>query len=75
MPIVVGANEAAVALAAGLQRRGFDVRAIRPPTVPPGTARLRVAVNAQLSEDDLERFVAALGQGRKEIEPCSAACS
>ncbi len=75
VPIVVGANEAAVALAAGLQRRGFDVRAIRPPTVPPGTARLRVAVNAQLSEDDLERFVAALGQGLKEIEPCSAACS
>ena len=75
VPIVVGANDAAVALAAGLQRRGFDVRAIRPPTVPAGTARLRVAVNAQLSEDDLERFVAALGQGLKEIEPCSAACS
>ena len=75
VPIVVGANEAAVALAAGLQRRGFDVRAIRPPAVPDGTARLRVAVNAQLSEDDLERFVAALGQGLKEIEPCSAACS
>ncbi len=75
VPIVVGANEAAVALAAGLQRRGFDVRAIRPPTVPPGTARLRVAVNAQLSEDDLERFVAALGQGLKEIEPCAAVCS
>ena len=75
VPIVVGANEAAVALAAGLQRRGFDVRAIRPPTVPAGTARLRIAVNAQLAEDDLERFVAALGQGLKEIEPCSAACS
>ena len=75
VPIVVGANEAAVALAAGLQRRGFDVRAIRPPTVPAGTARLRIAVNAQLSEDDLERFAAALGQGLKEIEPCAAVCS
>ncbi len=75
VPVVVGANEAAVALAAGLQREGFDVRAIRPPTVPAGTARLRVAVNAQLSEDDLERFAAALGRGLKEIEPCSAACS
>ena len=75
VPIVVGANAAAVALAAGLQRRGFDVRAIRPPAVPDGTARLRVAVNARLSEDDLERFAAALGQGLKEIEPCAAACS
>ncbi len=75
LPIVVGANEAAVALAAGLQRRGFDVRAIRPPAVPDGTARLRVTVNARLSEDDLERFVAALERGMKEIEPCAAACS
>ena len=89
VPIVVGANAAAVALAAGLQRQGFDVRAVRPPAVPDGTARLRVAVNAQLGEDDLERFVAALGQGLqalgqgpkelghgpKEMEPCAAACS
>lgn len=81
VPIVVGANDAAVALADGLRRRGFDVRAIRPPAVPEGTARLRVAVNAGVSEADLERFVAALRQaarglqGLEEVEPCRAACS
>ena len=75
VPIVVGANDAAVALADGLQRRGFDVRAIRPPAVPDGTARLRVAVNAGVSEADLERFAAALRRGLEEVEPCRAACS
>ena len=60
VPIVIGDNAAAVGLAAALQQRGFDVRAIRPPTVPPGTARLRVAVNAGLSEDQLGRFAAAV---------------
>ena len=60
VPIVIGDNAAAVGLAQALQRRGFDVRAIRPPTVPPGTARLRVAVNAGLSEEQLGRFAAAV---------------
>jgi 8-amino-7-oxononanoate synthase len=50
LPIIVGADRAAVALAASLQRRGFDVRAIRPPTVPEGTARLRIALTANVDE-------------------------
>jgi 8-amino-7-oxononanoate synthase len=60
IPVIIGENERAVAIAAALQRTGFDVRAIRPPTVPPGTARLRVSVNAGLSEDILDRFVEKL---------------
>ena len=49
-----------MAVARELQAAGFDVRAIRPPTVPAGTARLRVSVNVGLSEEVLDRFVAAL---------------
>jgi len=66
IPIVIGDNQTAVAAAATLQRAGFDVRAIRPPTVPQGTARLRVSVNAGLDEATLHRFAcelaAALGK-------------
>ncbi len=58
IPVILGTNERAVETAAELQRNGFDVRAIRPPTVPPGTARLRISVNANLSDDVLDRFVA-----------------
>ena len=75
IPVVVGQNEEAVRLAAALQRRGFDVRAIRPPSVPEGTARLRISVNAGLSEDDLERFGRALQQCLEEVERCSAVSS
>jgi 8-amino-7-oxononanoate synthase len=60
VPIIIGENERAIAVARALQAAGFDVRAIRPPTVPPGTARLRIAVNHGLSEEILDRFVLAL---------------
>ena len=60
IPLVLGSNERAVAVAEALQREGFDVRAIRPPTVPEGTARLRISVNVNLSEGLLDRFVDAL---------------
>jgi len=60
IPIIMGENDRAVAVARELQAAGFDVRAIRPPTVAPGTARLRVTVNQGLSEEVLDRFAAAL---------------
>ena len=77
VPILIGGNRAAVELAQALQARGFDVRAIRPPSVPPGTARLRVAVNAGLAEDDLDRFAAELRACLREGEEqrCAAASS
>lgn len=44
IPVVIGSDASAVAVAARLQAAGFDVRAVRPPTVPEGTARLRISV-------------------------------
>lgn len=60
VPIVLGSNEHATSVAEKLQEHGFDVRAIRPPTVPDGTARLRISVNVNLSETILDEFVERL---------------
>ena len=75
IPVMIGENEKAVAVAAALAEQGFDARAIRPPSVPPGTARLRVSVNASLDQTTLERFAAALAKSVASITPCSVASS
>jgi len=62
VPVLIGENDCAVAVAETLQGQGFDVRAIRPPTVPSGTARLRVSVNVGLSDDTIDAFAAAVGR-------------
>jgi 8-amino-7-oxononanoate synthase len=62
VPIIVGADRTAVALAGSLQRRGFDVRAIRPPTVVEGTARLRIALSASLDEAVIAALFDALAE-------------
>lgn len=62
LPIVVGDNGRAMALAEALQARGFDVRGIRPPTVPEGTARLRVSLTLNVDEDDVSELFAALSE-------------
>jgi len=59
-PIVVGSNEGALALSAALHARGIWVPAIRPPTVPAGTARLRVSLSAAHGVEDVQRLVDAL---------------
>jgi 8-amino-7-oxononanoate synthase len=56
VPVVVGENEQALAAAEFLQREGFAVRAIRPPTVPPGSARLRFSLTCAIAEDELMRL-------------------
>jgi 8-amino-7-oxononanoate synthase len=66
VPAVIGPNDAAVAAAEFLQRAGFAVRAIRPPTVPQGTARLRVSVTHKISAAELERLAAVLHTWRAD---------
>lgn len=60
LPVIVGDDAAAMALAAALQQAGFDVRGIRPPTVPTGTARLRVAITLNVGDDEIAGLAAAL---------------
>jgi 8-amino-7-oxononanoate synthase len=61
-PLVVGANAAAVELADALWRRGLWVPAIRPPTVPKGTARLRITLSAAHTRDDVDALADALAE-------------
>lgn len=60
VPFVVGDNATAMRLAAALQARGFDIRGIRPPTVPTGTARLRISLTLNVVEDDVLAMLDAL---------------
>jgi 8-amino-7-oxononanoate synthase len=60
IPIIIGDDGHALAVAQNLQGQGYDVRAIRPPTVPDGTARLRISLNCNLDEKTLKNFAAAL---------------
>ena len=60
VPVVVGDNRRAVEVARRVRERGFDVRAVRPPTVAPGTARLRVSVHADHGEAQLDGLAAAI---------------
>ena len=65
-PLIVGDNETALMLSAALEARGLWVPAIRPPTVPLGSARLRITLSAAHTEDDVLRLVEALEHVAKE---------
>ena len=60
VPVPIGADAEAVRIARALQDRGFDVRAVRPPTVPEGSARLRLTTGAHLEDAQVEALLAAL---------------
>lgn len=59
-PVVLGADERAVSVAKALVAEGFDVRAVRPPTVPEGTARLRISLTLNAGEDATARMLDTL---------------
>lgn len=59
-PVIVGNSEAALAAAAQLDAEGIWVPAIRPPTVPEGTARLRISLSATHTAQDVDRLIDAL---------------
>ncbi len=60
IPVIIGTSEKAVAIAEQLQADGFDVRAIRPPTVPENSARLRISLNSNLDAEIICKFVKKL---------------
>ena len=66
-PLIIGDNFKAVALSKYLQQQGILVPAIRPPTVPINTARLRISLSAAHSKEDVRRLIAALQQAEKEL--------
>ncbi|WP_236172664.1 8-amino-7-oxononanoate synthase [Pseudomonas pseudonitroreducens] len=66
-PILIGGSAQAMALSAELRQRGILVGAIRPPTVPAGTARLRVTLSASHSEVQVDRLLVALAESWQRV--------
>ena len=71
IPILVGEPEAALRAVAELRSHGIHVQAIRPPTVPRGTSRLRVTVTAAHSSSDIERALLAFEKALPWLLPSS----
>lgn len=69
-PVCIGASNTALAASAALQRGGFWVPAIRPPTVPRDTARLRVTFSAAHTLEDVKRLADALRLAEEECDAC-----
>ena len=63
VPVMVGDSQSALSLAESLRDAGFFVKAIRPPTVPEGTARIRLSVTANHSLKDVRQLLEALSNG------------
>jgi 8-amino-7-oxononanoate synthase len=64
-PIIIGSDVRAVDIATALQARGYDIRAIRPPTVPEGTARLRLALTLHADAQILDALFTDLAREMK----------
>lgn len=71
-PLVLGDEARALKLSRHLFERGFWVVAIRPPTVPAGTARLRLTLSASHTQAQIEALLEALAEGLRLTEPAAA---
>jgi 8-amino-7-oxononanoate synthase len=69
VPVIIGDDVRTMRLAASLQARGFDVRGVRPPTVPEGTARLRIALTLNVDSQAVIGLFDALAQELEALEP------
>ncbi len=67
VPVILGDNRSALAVAHRLREQGLDVRALRPPTVPAGTARLRISVHANHTPEQLDRLCRVLAEALETI--------
>ncbi|MFP5393678.1 MAG: 8-amino-7-oxononanoate synthase [Gammaproteobacteria bacterium] len=67
-PVIIGHNDAAMRAGAALYERGMWVGAIRPPTVPAGTARLRVTLSAAHTIDEVAQLCAALNELERTVQ-------
>ena len=62
MPVLLGSDARVMQVAAALQARGYDIRGIRPPTVPRGTARLRISITLNTSAEVISQMFADLAE-------------
>ena len=69
VPIIVGEAGCAVEISRALEAEGFLVGAIRPPTVPPGTSRLRVTFSAAHDDADVEQLADAVRRALAGVAP------
>jgi 8-amino-7-oxononanoate synthase len=61
LPLILGDDARTMRVAGAVQRAGFDVRGIRPPTVPPGTSRLRISLTLNVDATDIAALARAIG--------------
>jgi 8-amino-7-oxononanoate synthase len=75
VPVVLGGNDEAMAAAEYLQHQGFAVRAIRPPTVKEGSARIRLSITCAIAPRELERLASCLASWREQKCAHAAGCA
>ncbi len=67
IPVIYGSEMAAISISKQLEEAGFWIPAIRPPTVPPGTSRLRITVSADHTDDQIDALLKVLGEIDKSV--------